>query len=568
MGKMAIDRRAIAAVLIAVAVTMGSIAWRKTVAKRRIAERSGGDDRIVDMGLVLNVVRQDLANGTELIPGSPPLVVLRRHRFGGMCELGRKPRIVGPSRTPHEIYCSEDAEPIILHRDEMPDRIVITGSEGVGKTRILAQWLIVRALEATGSGHVIGVTSPTTDRSEEVKDAIEEMAPPSWISWHERKRNFRMRNGVRLALKSTHQSSKAAGSRMQSHNFRACASDEIQDSLEADADIEMRGRKAPNGRYKRLCTATIKDSPDLRSWLDRSLAGGMWRRVTLLGPRSPFVWSRFWEDKRKTLTESEYRRRIKCEDIPSEKRLYYTWDRTENMRPIPLIGAQDVTAELLHPYAPGATVLAGHDPGKIVHTTELLKAYRLRGRRDPAWFVVGEVVTTQKTIEEHCAEVRRVCQSDFDAMCIGRNRLTGRDEFVEGTGKVFVRCDPYTDSGNDEDRPDSSVYTTFRKYGFEIQPAVYRPGTADPGRVPKEARLNMMNLLMRNCDGDRRLLVACSDDRIPNAPRLVDALETMERDDAGRAEKERKDKRDKSHYGAAVGYALWLFERPSMGRAA
>ena len=59
-------------------------------------------------------------------------------------------------------------------------------------------------------------------------------------------------------------------------------------------------------------------------------------------------------------------------------------------------------------------------------------------------------------------------------------------------------------------------------------------------------------------------LVGCDDRKAPAAPKLVHAIETAERDAANRAEAERKDDRDVSHWPAALRYALWSVEKPRM----
>jgi hypothetical protein len=74
----------------------------------------------------------------------------------------------------------------------------------------------------------------------------------------------------------------------------------------------------------------------------------------------------------------------------------------------------------------------------------------------------------------------------------------------------------------------------------------------------------MLNRLFRDASGRTRLYVDCDDRRSPAAPKLVEALETSERNDAGVAEWERKDARDKSHWPAALAHALWPWEKESL----
>jgi hypothetical protein len=74
----------------------------------------------------------------------------------------------------------------------------------------------------------------------------------------------------------------------------------------------------------------------------------------------------------------------------------------------------------------------------------------------------------------------------------------------------------------------------------------------------------MLNMLFCDATGKRRLFIECDDRGVCVAPQLVAALETMERDEKGRAEHEEKNVRhDKSDLPASLGYALWVFEKES-----
>lgn len=555
----------LALLLITAAFVSSHVAARKRALQREVAAEANDDRRYVDFGVRLRVVRMDLEHGTELLPECPPLVVLREHQLGGMVDTwGDAPDFVGPSVNPAIWYCSEDAEAIILHGDELPDRLLVYGSEGAGKTRLLVMWLGVRVLEATGSGHAIGITSPTNPRASEIVEAIAELWPETWYGFADKKKIFTCRNGVRLRLQSTYRQSKKAGSRVQTFNFRAAASDEIQDSLDADADIEMRGRKAPRGRYKRLCTATSKDSSEFREWRDRSLGARhngkpLWMRAVLLGPRSPFVWPRFWEEKAGTMSKREYRRRIGAEDLPSENRVYYGFDRERNLRPLPQV-ARDVTAEVLSIFRPytgrnkhvGFGVLAGHDPGEIKNVTHFLKAYlhRSRGGEDAIlWFVVGRFITERTTAEQHAQRLREHVQAVY-----GLNFDEERDS-LSGSDRVLVMCDPHGRGDTKTDQ--ATVHGAFIAAGLDIFSA-----SGDENVIPKKARRDMMNALFDPQVGDARLCIGVDAAGEIVAPELVESLEQLERDDRGRAEVGPKDEHDQTHHPVSCGYGLWPFEAP------
>src|SRR5690606_21913167 len=126
---------------------------------------------------------------------------------------------------------------------------------------------------------------------------------------------------------------------------------------------------------------------------------------------TPFVWPEHWERMRRNMSPREWQRRGLAEDVGPERMVYHTWDRAENLRPIPEVGAEDVTADLLRPWGQNLHVLVGHDPGKLFDVSVLLKAYRLRGQQEHGWFVVGEVTTEQTTTEQHVAELLKALRS-------------------------------------------------------------------------------------------------------------------------------------------------------------
>ncbi|KAB2910233.1 MAG: hypothetical protein F9K40_03110 [Kofleriaceae bacterium] len=574
-------RRVWVAFLVALAILcagsdVSSLSWRKKAVEKahatgdssKIQTRSTG--RYLDMGLVLVTVRMDLKNGTEIIEGCPPMVEVSRRQFGGMVDTHaksrktgtRKPRLCGPSRRPHVIYCSEDAAPLVVHGDELPDRLLVYGSEGAGKTRVLAQWFVVRSLEATGTNHVIGATSPTTDRMEEVKDALEEMMPPSWFTWNERHGVFRLRNGVRIKLKSTHQPSKKEGSRMQSHNFRACGSDEIQDSLAYDADIEMRGRKAPRGRYKRLCTATSKDSSAFRKWREERLAARkdglpMWLKAVLLGPRSPFVWPEFWAQKAELLSKRDYARRILAEDVPSENRVYYGFERERNLvdrKPENAIDVTHAVAAIYRAYKVKDAyfpLIAGHDPGEIYNVTHFLKAYWHQDR--VLWVVVGRFITERTTAEQHAAQLLAHVRKHY-SLNLPRDPFDPDAELA----RVLVLCDPH---GRGETKTDfETVYLAMIRHGLDAHSA----SSDDQQVIKRSARIGMVNRLLDPQTGGPRLVVVRNDNKEIAAPELIDGFEQLERDEKGRAERGPKNEHDLTHHPVSVGYALHPFEAESV----
>ncbi len=552
----------VAAVLV---VSVSSLAWQRRAVERKILDDADESDRYVDMGVLLSVVEMDLKAGFELEPGKPPVKIVRQHRLGGMLDTWTR-KIVGPSARPRYWQCSTQQEPLILHDAAQPVWTLIQGSEGAGKTVTLAMWIYCRVLEHCGHDREIGVTAPVFARLGHVKKAIATLWDPKWYRWKERDQSYRFRAGPLVQLVSAHQQSENAGSPIQGANWVACASDELQDHFDREADIVARGRSAPGGIYKRLCTSTFKDSSEWRTFRDVASKAPDWRVAKLLGLDSPFVWPKHWERFRANgITAREYQRRVLAMDVGPEAQLYHCWSRKledgspGNLRPIPL-GAEDVTAEQLAPYAsPGErlTILVGHDPGKRQHVSVFLKAYRFRGEKVARWFVVDELTTVDATIEKHVADVIARARSQWHAHQVDR-----RGQADPTSGRMLVRADPHTRSG--DEHPDATMYTVWRAQGIKIRAAAYKPGSTEPGVIKREARFNLMNTLLCDVNGNRRLLVACDDTGRPAAPALVKALESMERNAEDRGEHEKKNGDDLSHWPAAVGYALWQIEHPRL----
>jgi hypothetical protein len=395
------------------------------------------------------------------------------------------------------------------------------------------------------------------------RGALERHWPAAWWRFSERHQLYRLANGVHVQLKSTHKARKDEGAQVQGQNWGAgAASDEIQDSVDADPDIEMRLRDAPYGRLgKRLATATAKSSSKWRDWRDGALSSPGWGKRVLYGPKQPFVDDAFW--KGVVLTDRERRRRQGAEDIGPEHQLYHCWARVDadgnpgNLRPLPQLGIEDMSSEVLSTRTALYSALVGHDPGRRTRASYVIKPYRMP-RIGRTWWVLDEIVGEGNTIEQHIAELLASLRGRW-----GCNRLDYKGRIIEDAPRALVYADPYTDSAAGDRHPDRSVYTKFRNAGLDIFPAAVKAveGGTRPAQIPREARIDMINTLLCDSDRVRRLYVATREDGQPCAPRLVAAFESMERDAAGHAETERKGEGDQSHYGAALGYGLWRFEK-------
>jgi hypothetical protein len=515
---------------------------------------------------VLHVVVAD-KNGDIRRRGRPNLRAIRTYHLGGRLDL--KTGELGRSRDPLTWFVSEDQEKILFTRK--PAAQLVEGSEGSGKTTVLAQWHYVQWMRHLGEKREGLQTAPTNLRLGLVKREITKLWRPEWFRYVNRKDfvGYELVDGCSLRMVSTHKKSADGGSPIQGFNSSWAGRDETQDQTKAHEDIEARGRESRDGVYPQLGTATVKDSPDYRDLKSLMLSQGEWALQKLLVCRSldgsttnfemctPFVSRAFVESKLRTMTEREFRRRFFAEDQPPELLLYSTWNRAVNLRPIPF-GARKITSIVLSRKTNDRrdALLIGHDPGVAKSGSVWLDAYELPPRAaaqyglpagEVLWWVRGELFTLNASHEEHATAAMKKTREQF-----GCNIRPDAE-------RAHVRCQPL---GMAEDKPDLEVFATWKRIGFHIRAAQYSKDGKAMSHIKKETRIGVVKALLRNAAGASRLFVECDDHGQPVAPGLVAALETMQRDDRGRAEHEEKDvKHDKSDLPAALGYGIYVFEK-------
>ena len=523
---------------------------------RRIARGVSKDneavDRYVDIGVDLKVVRAD-DNGEEYIPGARRMSIVREYSLGGVLDTkANPPRILegeaGWSKNPQTWYCSEDQERIILHDDTEPAGKLALGGMGAGKTTAGIIWLYLRWLENIGTRKEIGITAPTETRLSLVLNELFRMWPSHWFSFNSENKIATLADGFRLRGVSTHRQSASAGSRIQAFNWIGLLSDELQDSIAEFDHMMARLRSKEDGRAKWLAPSTAKDLSEWRDLKGKMIASGDWTLHQLLGPSSPFISPDHWGRMKRAMTDRDYRRLVLAEDLPPESRVYFSWDRKENLRPVPLVGARKITSIVLKAKTGDSrhSLLIGHDPGTAKAASIFLDAYDVRG--DVCWWVRAELFTLHKSSEQHALEVLDIARKRF-----------GVNVRADGE-RAHVRAQPV---GQAEDRPDLDIYRIWKRVGFDIKAAQYKKDGTGTGQIKKDSRIEMVNRLLCDAAGRRRLFVDMDEQGRPVAPKLVEAFETMERDHRGRAEHEEKDEKDPTDAPCALGYALHPFERES-----
>ncbi len=531
----------------------------------QLTEGSNGV-RFIDIGVTLVPVEQDLEEGAEALRGAPPL-----RRAGDPVDIGGRwdfslQRLIPLSECPEAAegfrvwYVGKRQLEILLERDPQKTRTLLYSAEGVGKSYLMAQWIVLQVilLALAGEPGAVGATAPTGDRVKTFLKAVRAQIPTdnsklrrpgAWATWYESDRELRFITGHIIQFRQTKAQSGGADP-IQGYTWKASADDELQDSVlnmgGNDESIEARLRGAKTSR--RMATATAADNPTWRSFRDQKLSSPNWVKYSLPYHSTPFVWPDHWRRMQQECTPRGWQRRALAMDVGPERMLYHTWQRDSdktragNLVPVPRIGAVDVTYRELNGYH----ALVGHDPGKLFDVSLLIKCYEVQGKRK--WWVVDEFTTEHTTIDQHIAQ--------FKAHLQGKWNLQNPEP---DEPKVLVRADPYSDSS--DNRPDKGVYLAWKHAGFKALSAAYNKQGLGKGVVPKEARIEMVCRLLCNAAGETTLHIACDDRKQPCAPRLIESLEMSERDEAGKAETQKKNKRDLSHWPAALGYALWPYEK-------
>jgi hypothetical protein len=514
-------------------------------------------DRLVDIGVTLRVVRAEpVPNADTVEHDGRTLYVVREHFFGGILDTkASPPRLLagdaGASQNPQVWLCSEDQERVVLHGDHETTGLAAIGGMGAGKTTAGVMWLYLRILEHLGERREGGVIGPTEDRLDVVFKAMFDLFAPNWYTYSSGAGVLTFCDGTRLRGVSTYRQSAKQGSRIQAFNWSFLLADELQDSIDEFIHAQARLRSGKKGNKKRLATVTAKDDPAWRDLQDKMRTSGLWTFHTMLGPRSPFIDQEHWEALKGQTTDRDYRRLVLAEDLPSESRVYSTFDRKENVRPIPL-NARKITSIVLSRKTGDRAdaLLMGHDPGAAKAGTVWLDAYEIPQRKgEVLYWVRHELFTQHKTHEEHATIAMRDTREKF-----GVNVRADAE-------RAHVRCQPL---GQAEDKPDLDVMKIWNRVGFHMRFAEYNKQGTGKTHIKKDARIGMLNMLWCDARERRRLFIECDDRGRPACPLLLAAIESMERDDKGRAEHEAKDVRhDKSDLPAALGYALYFLEKES-----
>jgi hypothetical protein len=539
---------------------------RKTLLREELQDLLyGGDARLIDMGAVLRVYRcscgiahaewpegkDHSAHGPE-----PAELVLGKDGqpriWGGLYDpLLRK--YVGPSEHPIELKCHEgqvqlltldgnDAYGRPLDSDDVLS-VLGLGGPGAGKTYAIVLAAVLDALDRPNSaGAMVAPISQGRDVLYETWDEL--CLPADWVKPIKRSKSMIvLANNTKVHVRAAKAQTLNVGSPLRSLNLDWADCDESQ-SYEAGSrkEIAARGRRAGK-KYRIREVATNGRNPVFKVELASIKTSKQKRLVRFSGWTNPFVTPEWWQKLRSGMSDREWKEIFEAQEVSQERRVYGRFELDKNICPagkLPLWlddvtrrkwgDLTECTAELLHQHYHanlGWKFILATDFGVLINTSILLRAYRTR---------------TNEILWWACDELTTAGQTDMHAHNLVQHY--SQDECV-------VIADPHLNSK----AADKSDYEKIKDGGFTIYPAAY-------GTVTRKSRIGMLNALLCNAQGVRRLFIDCDSGGNHKCPRLVQSLLTSEVNELGLPETERKNGwNDPSHWPSATAWGLYPFEK-------
>lgn len=478
------------------------------------------DGRFKEMGMQFRV--------WERGPDGPRPAELLPTVYGGLYDrlLGR---YVAPPSVIHEVPVTRAQVPFVTSTDKGIIREMLLGAPGAGKTFALgaigARWTAERC------NSTYGAVGATNDRRMILwKRLLAIFMPWGWVEdVVDRTKEIRLWNGVVWQVLAGTPPSQRSGSPIQGRDWSRAIVDEHQSiSKESHQEIDARGRRA--GKAYRVASSATNQThlPEFRVDLERFKTQANHRIHRVAGKENPFVDPEFYENLRSRYSARDYEAIIEGKDVPPEAMVYHQFSYTHNVRPRFAHGV-DITRKLTKKVLGKAyDFIAAQDFGVIVNATEILKAYECPETGEALWWVIDEIVSIRELTSTHARKVRGRYPSD---------------------GLIMI-ADPHVNSKD----VDKSDYAQVRNEGIEII-------RARDGKIPIEARVSMMNALLRDADGRSRLFIDVDSHGDARAPKLVQAFLTETREENGRTEGRKDLANDWSHYPCAVGYGLFRFEK-------
>ena len=498
-------------------------ASNKTLLKERIRRLSRESDRYVDIAAQLRVYRRNVAD-----TAAEPAELLPRIYGGRYDRLARK--YVGPAEKVTEISCHAGQVPLLTFAEPGVARVLALGAPGGGKTFAAIRKALLCALDRANS--IGGIVAPTNDRRQIVwRDFLELVEPLGWIEEvKQTAKEIVLVNRTVVQILAAKRPSVQQGNPLQGRSWDWCVVDESQNvDDDTQVEIDTRGRRAGT-KYVVFETATNAQVPSFRVRLEKYKANPILHRILRYeGKDNPWTERAYWERLKGLMSEREYREKILAQDVPPELLVYPRFSFAETVRPVPA-GLRDITPLITADrFQRPAKYIIAQDFGVLVNASIVLKAYAGPGGvEDRLWWAIDEITSYQTGADLHARMI-----------------LQGYDP-----DEVLVVADPHFNSKE----ADKSDYQMFRNEGLTIQPAAF-------GQIPKKHRISMVNTLLEDAAGKRRVFVACDSNKNPACRKLVQSFMSLQYSDNGVAEADKKDLRDMTHWTCALGYGLYPWER-------
>lgn len=502
--------------------------------------RNRGNDlgRFVDLTARVRVYRRngrDDAHAAELLP----------FLYGGVWDTWAL-EYVSHSAVPYE-FKIHPGQIRLLEAFDTPEikRTLALGSQGGGKTEGV---IVAAALLALWyPGRTGGIVAPTRARVKVVWRKFLKTIPPWWIrEIRPGDQEIILVTGTLIQFFAAKRQGKQTGSPLAGNDWFWAVEDEQQDiDDESLTEVDARGRVNP--LFQVFSSATNEPYGHFQRRVKEYQSNPSRRVVKFTGPDNAFVHPAHWENLKANWDPDAYRRKILCEELPIDGRVYPAFTMGENVKAAPVkpqVGSDpDITYRVTKAKYDGTgyQYVVGVDFGMRVTASVILKCYRppsgaIWANDDRQWWVLDEVVTEHRTTDWHA------------------NELLHRFEQL-GVGPESFLC--FTGIDSNSTNPDRSDFVLFKRRNINIMRATYGK------RLPVVHRYSMVNALLHSADGKRRLHVACDSSGRVKAKKCVDSLEGLRLNSSDHAEtygKGTKGGEDLTHYTDAIGYALFPFE--------
>ncbi len=449
---------------------------------------------------------------------------------------------IGLGSDPHELKAHPGQVKLLAKFDEPQiKRTLALGSQGGGKTEGIITAAVGLALWHPGKAG--GIVAPTRARVKVVWDKFRAAIPEHWVQdVRPGDMEIRLKNGALIQFFAAKRQARNAGSPFAGNDWHWAVEDEQQDLDEHTLkEVDARGRV--NANYQVFSSATNESYGAFQRRVKEYELNPDFAVVRFTGPENSFTPMEHWEGLRRKWDLDTYRRKVLCEDVPIEGRVYPAFSMGESVKPKPpptSVGRPvDITPYVTHEhYGIPYRYVVGVDFGVRVNASVILQCFRAPGDlderpRERQWWIVDEIVTEGKTPDWHAKQVL---------------------EWFNGDTAAFIAV---TGQDSNSTNPDKSDFVMFRSHKINLTRAAHSK------RIMVHHRIAMVNALLHAADGRRRLYVDCDATGRVKARKVIDSLEGLHLNASDKPEHFGKGTRggeDLTHYTDALGYALLHFE--------